>query len=69
MARRPRCRYTRFLGNSSDLKQISDSAYFETNSADDKRVYAWINYPSSGCTTTLAYICEFPSSSFSCYPP
>jgi hypothetical protein len=63
------CRYTRFLGNSSDWKQYSDPAWFEANSADSHRVYAWINYASTGCATAMPYICEIPASMFPCYPP
>ena len=63
------CRYTRFLGNSSDWRQYSDPAWYETASGDINRVYAWFTYPSTGCATVLPYICEFPASFFTCYPP
>jgi hypothetical protein len=61
-------RYTRFLGNSSDWRQYSNPAWYEANAADTNRVYAWYIH-STGCPAVLPYICEFPSSFFTCYPP
>jgi hypothetical protein len=65
----PRYRYTRFIGNASDWREYSNPRYFETNSGDSRRVYAWNLYPGTGCPATIPYICEYPASVFPCYPP
>jgi hypothetical protein len=64
------CRYTRFIGNSSDWRQYSDPSYFSGTGGDASAVYAWVNNAAStGCNTLLPYICEYPSSMFPCFPP
>ena len=59
-------KYERFLGNSSDARQLADSRYYNTDPRNQELAYGWNAYP---CGAKLHFVCEVPASVFPCFPP
>ncbi len=59
-------RYERYIGNSSDARQLADSRFYNTDPRNKELAYGWNAYP---CGARLHFVCEVPTSVFPCFPP
>ncbi len=59
-------RYEQFNGNGSDLRQLADSRFYNTDARNTERAFGWNAYP---CAAKLHFVCEVPASAFPCFPP
>jgi hypothetical protein len=59
-------KYDQFYGlDPTNTTQQNDQALYLTNAGTDLK-YGWVV---TSCTTSLAYICQVPSTIFPCHPP